>query len=556
MLRFSSSLVGSSSRRRKFLLASSSAVVLVGGTTSAAYYTNQHPHAFVGLQRQGTFWIRVIPVVWDYYWNFAESSPYVKYQERKARSELTGAASTHGTANADQSATSLQEQRDHLRSIKLQATHEKHALTILQVMLDLKGLFVKLGQVLSVTALPLPEPYRIAFRALQDQVANPEDFATIASILEHEFQRPWQEVFETFEETPVGAASIGQAHCATLKSTGEQVIVKVVSLTTKQLDAMALSHVSFLSIFHSIFVQIQYPDASWQVPADIASVGDFMKLCVRAGVLDDDAARLSFDEFSRQFINELDYDAERSNLQTIYESSLDPSAPYRKRNIVVPRVLSKYCTSKVITMTYLPGTKLEDEARKQLAMLGIDMSKRNIGDLVRSTARESTSDVVSDDKVSSVSKEKTQGLFARNSLLSSVSQLVGRAVGLDAILFTIRLARRLLLWSTALTVSAIHFAAPVAPATWTEWAALHQMDAQQAERLSLTASWIDGLFDVHGHQIFSLGLFNADPHPGVSKFLVANAYVIHGLNKVFDPLIVSRFSFPYTEHTSLGPGLQ
>jgi len=36
----------------------------------------------------------------------------------------------------------------------------------------------------------------------------------------------------------------------------------------------------------------------------------------------------------------------------------------------------------------------------------------------------------------------------------------------------------------------------------------------QAERLSLTKEWMDALFDVHGHQIFCLGLFNADPHPG------------------------------------------
>ena len=50
------------------------------------------------------------------------------------------------------------------RRKRLDALHEKHAPAVLQVMLDLKGLYVKLGQVLSVTALPMPQVYRQHFR--------------------------------------------------------------------------------------------------------------------------------------------------------------------------------------------------------------------------------------------------------------------------------------------------------------------------------------------------------------------------------------------------------
>lgn len=52
------------------------------------------------------------------------------------------------------------------------------------------------------------------------------------------------------------------------------------------------------------------------------------------------------------------------------------------------------------------------------------------------------------------------------------------------------------------------------PERWIRWAEEHEMAAEQAERLDQTKRWIDALFDVHGHQIFQLGLFNADPHPG------------------------------------------
>jgi hypothetical protein len=39
--------------------------------------------------------------------------------------------------------------------------------------------------------------------------------------------RPREAVFATFDETPIGCASIGQAHRATLKSNGRRVVVKV-----------------------------------------------------------------------------------------------------------------------------------------------------------------------------------------------------------------------------------------------------------------------------------------------------------------------------------------
>jgi predicted unusual protein kinase regulating ubiquinone biosynthesis (AarF/ABC1/UbiB family) len=54
----------------------------------------------------------------------------------------------------------------------------------------------------------------------------------------------------------------------------------------------------------------------------------------------------------------------------------------------------------------------------------------------------------------------------------------------------------------------------VVPPTWASWAEAHRTASTQAARLNLTKDWLDALFDVHGHQIFNLGLFNADPHPG------------------------------------------
>ena len=65
--------------------------------------------------------------------------------------------------------------------------------------------------------------------------------------------------------------------------------------------------------------------------------------------------------------------------------------------------------------------------------------------------------------------------------------------------------------SSSVTKSSSSF---IVPEGWIKWAEEHEMASQQAERLDQTKHWTDALFDVHGHQIFQLGLFNADPHPG------------------------------------------
>ena len=49
----------------------------------------------------------------------------------------------------------------------------------------------------------------------------------IRAVVEGELQRPREEVFSHWEDKPIGCASIGQVHRATLKSTGQKVVVKV-----------------------------------------------------------------------------------------------------------------------------------------------------------------------------------------------------------------------------------------------------------------------------------------------------------------------------------------
>lgn len=85
--------------------------------------------------------------------------------------------------------------------------------------------FVKLGQLLATRPDLIPLEFSQEFRKLHDQVGG-VPFADIEAILVGHFGAPLSEIFLSFDETPLAAASIAQVHRARLKD-GSSVVVKV-----------------------------------------------------------------------------------------------------------------------------------------------------------------------------------------------------------------------------------------------------------------------------------------------------------------------------------------
>ena len=101
-----------------------------------------------------------------------------------------------------------------------------HGLTPIKMRLMFEALgptFVKVGQILSMRSEILPQSFCDELSKLRAD-ADPMPYGTVLQVLEDEYGRPVDEIFEHIDATPLGSASLAQVHRAKL-STGEDVAV-------------------------------------------------------------------------------------------------------------------------------------------------------------------------------------------------------------------------------------------------------------------------------------------------------------------------------------------
>ena len=106
---------------------------------------------------------------------------------------------------------------------------DKAAQQLFTVLGELKGGAMKVGQALSVMEAAIPEqygkPYREALTKLQTD-APPLPAAKVHRVLDAQLGTKWRERFQSFDDTAVASASIGQVHKA-VWSDGREVAVKI-----------------------------------------------------------------------------------------------------------------------------------------------------------------------------------------------------------------------------------------------------------------------------------------------------------------------------------------
>ena len=96
---------------------------------------------------------------------------------------------------------------------------------VVNILTDLGPTFVKIGQIASQQAEYLPREYCDALAKLRSKVA-PMDFETVNNQIQKYLGKPANELFASFDEKPLGSASVAQVHKAELPD-GTVVAVKV-----------------------------------------------------------------------------------------------------------------------------------------------------------------------------------------------------------------------------------------------------------------------------------------------------------------------------------------
>ncbi len=189
----------------------------------------------------------------------------------------------------------------------------------------LKGMgptYVKFGQILSTRPDIVPPEYIAALESLQDDV-EPFSFADVERIVEEELKVRISKAFDSFESTPLAAASLGQVHRAVLRD-GREVVVKVQRPSVRE----QVKH--DLEVFADIAATIELH----------SDIGRKMNL---VGTLEQ--ARLTL-------MNELNYELEAQNMETLRRNLSEFPQIY------IPSVVHDMTTAHVLTTEHVRGRKV------------------------------------------------------------------------------------------------------------------------------------------------------------------------------------------------------
>ena len=210
----------------------------------------------------------------------------------------------------------------------LRATHLRNARRIEHAICELQGLFIKVGQLISIMTNFLPEEFRRELEGLQDAVP-PRPYGDIAARVYEELKKTPPELFASFEERPIASASIGQVHLARLVD-GTKVAVKV------QYPAIEQVVHRDLNTLRRIFWII-----GWFIPYQ--GLPELYRE-IRAIVME-----------------ELDYTAEAVNAERIAANFVG------RHDVAFPRIVHDLSTSRVLTTALRDRLQDHRQARGQAA---------------------------------------------------------------------------------------------------------------------------------------------------------------------------------------------
>ncbi len=209
---------------------------------------------------------------------------------------------------------------------------------------ELGPTFIKLAQMLSIRPDLIPIELIDEFEKLQDRV-TPVDIEEISPIFETELKKNINEIF-LGELKLIASASIGQVYKGVLLS-GEEVAIKVQKPGIKE---EINTDIDILKAIADMFDNVL-------APYGIKSLKEVTS------------------EFEMYMADELDYLKEAKNLKRFTKMFEN------EKRIKIPKLYEEYSTSKIVTMEFIQGIKINDVSKyseyninnKKIAKVGFDL---------------------------------------------------------------------------------------------------------------------------------------------------------------------------------------
>ena len=211
---------------------------------------------------------------------------------------------------------------------------DKNSKRMLAGMLRLRGVYIKLGQVLSVMGGFLPPPYIKRLETLQDAVP-PHPFDEIERAFVKSLGAQPEAFFRSIDREPVAAASLGQVHVAYMDD-GRKVAVKILYPGIRDVVRIDMRVIKLMVRVYKWFVPVQNIEAVHE------SLVDLLR-------------------------RETDYLHEAECMRRMSANFTDDD------HILFPEVVDDVTTRDVLTMSFMEGIKITrlDEIRER----GVDLRK-------------------------------------------------------------------------------------------------------------------------------------------------------------------------------------